>query len=134
MWFIVTVFACVPIKLTYLFHLKYALRFLATTFVRSGLPPDSLTIDQDRIYWSSDSQRVMNSVDKYSGLDFIAEGGSAGGNVIAIGENLQPMPGLVLYYGTNNINIRLYFAVDRMRWNLLLGALCAVVVSLWFIG
>jgi hypothetical protein len=34
----------------------------------TGLPPNSLTVDQDRIYWSSDVLRVMNSVNKRSGL------------------------------------------------------------------
>jgi hypothetical protein len=63
-------------------------------FFSAGLPPDSLTVDQDRIYWTNDAQQVMMSVDKRTGLDLITDRTqSPVKNILAFGDNLQPLPG-----------------------------------------
>ena len=59
-----------------------------------GLPPDSLTVDQDRLYWSNDAQQVMLSIDKRTGLDLVTDRStSQHKNILAFGDNLQPLPG-----------------------------------------
>jgi hypothetical protein len=63
----------------------------------AGLPPDSLTVDQDRLYWTNDAQQVMMSVDKRTGLDLVTdETSSPVKNILAFGDNLQPLPGLFI--------------------------------------
>jgi len=58
-----------------------------------GLPPDSLTVDRDRLYWTSDITTFVNSVDKRSGLDVISHVGGSANNLLAFADYLQPFPG-----------------------------------------
>jgi hypothetical protein len=68
-------------------------RFLSHLLL-PGLPPDSLTVDQDRLYWSNDAQQVMLSIDKRTGLDLVTDRStSQHKNILAFGDNLQPLPG-----------------------------------------
>ena len=60
----------------------------------AGLPPDSLTVDRERLYWASKTTPFITSVDKRSGLDVVSHvvGGSVN-DLLAFADYLQPMPG-----------------------------------------
>jgi len=58
-----------------------------------GLPPDSLTVDGDRLYWMSDTMTFINSVNKHTGLDLVSDAAGAANILLAFGDNLQPFPG-----------------------------------------
>ena len=61
--------------------------------VLAGLPPNSMTVDQDRLYWTSDMTSFINSVDKRTGLDLVSDAAGSASNLLAFGDNLQPFPG-----------------------------------------
>uniref|UniRef100_A0ABM0LYR5 Proto-oncogene tyrosine-protein kinase ROS-like n=1 Tax=Saccoglossus kowalevskii TaxID=10224 RepID=A0ABM0LYR5_SACKO len=61
---------------------------------KSGLPPDSLTVDHQSVYWTNDIQGLLNSVDKDSGDNFQSHDATGISVVLAYGSNLQPMPDL----------------------------------------
>ena len=58
-----------------------------------GLPPDSLSVDGKRLYWTNEAQGIVGSVDKVTGDDFRAQSVDGVSFVIAFGDNLQPYPG-----------------------------------------
>ena len=58
-----------------------------------GLPPDSLTVDRDRVYWTNESTAFINSVNKRTGLDHAYYDARSANNLLAFGDNLQPFPG-----------------------------------------
>ena len=62
--------------------------------VTAGLPPDSMAVDRERLYWTSDMTIFIYSVDKLTGLNFASDDvpGSAD-DLLAFGDNLQPFPG-----------------------------------------
>lgn len=59
----------------------------------TGLPPDSVTVDRDRLYWTSDTTTFVNSVDKFTGLDVASHVAGSANNLIAFADYLQPFPG-----------------------------------------
>ncbi|XP_071506845.1 proto-oncogene tyrosine-protein kinase ROS-like [Diadema antillarum] len=69
------------------------LLFTAASQVNSGLPPDSLSVDTHRIYWSNSAQGIVASVDKWTGADFTSQTGQTDISfVVAYGTSLQPYP------------------------------------------
>ena len=69
------------------------------------MPPDSLTVDLDRLYWTNKEKASVNSVLKDSGSDFITEHVKDAPSIIAYGKHLQPMPGILdnVSHGQNKI-------------------------------
>ena len=57
------------------------------------VPPDSLTVDRTRLYWSSMSDGAVYSVDKHTGHQLVTEVEGVVGELLAFGYNLQPPPG-----------------------------------------
>ncbi|XP_022081965.1 proto-oncogene tyrosine-protein kinase ROS-like [Acanthaster planci] len=64
----------------------------ASEHAQSGLPPDSLTVDQTRVYWTNENQGIEASVDKVTGQDFRSRSVTPVPTLAAFGENLQPYP------------------------------------------
>jgi len=58
-----------------------------------GLPPDSVTVDRDRVYWTNERTAFINSVNKHTGLDHAYDVARSANNLLAFGDNLQPFPG-----------------------------------------
>jgi len=58
------------------------------------LPPDSLTVDAERLYWASERTPFITSVDKRTGHDAVSHvtGGSVN-NLLSFADYLQPLPG-----------------------------------------
>jgi len=63
------------------------------TRMLAGLPPSSMTVDQDRVYWTNDMTSFVNSVDKLTGLDLVSDAAGSANSLLAFGDNLQPFPG-----------------------------------------
>ncbi|XP_038044153.1 proto-oncogene tyrosine-protein kinase ROS-like [Patiria miniata] len=64
----------------------------ASDHAQSGLPPDSLTVDQTRVYWTNRDQEIVASADKVTGQDFRSEVVNPVPILAAFGDNLQPYP------------------------------------------
>lgn len=59
----------------------------------SGLPPDALSVDASRVYWSNAAEGIVASVDKQTGADFQGQTGQADVSfVLTYGTSLQPYP------------------------------------------
>ncbi|XP_071801017.1 proto-oncogene tyrosine-protein kinase ROS-like [Asterias amurensis] len=65
----------------------------ASEHAQSDLPPDSLTVDQTRVYWTN-NQGIVVSADKVTGQDFRSEVVPTAEVPVlaAFGNNLQPYP------------------------------------------
>jgi len=59
----------------------------------AGLPPDCMTVDQDRLYWTNGLTSFISSVDKRTGLDLVSDVAGSVSSLLAFGDNLQPFPG-----------------------------------------
>ncbi|XP_074649999.1 proto-oncogene tyrosine-protein kinase ROS-like [Tubulanus polymorphus] len=59
-----------------------------------GLPPDDMTVDSSRLYWSNQKLGVVNSVDKNTGKNFFPERLDEVLEIVAFGPHLQPLPDL----------------------------------------
>ncbi|XP_041462200.1 proto-oncogene tyrosine-protein kinase ROS-like [Lytechinus variegatus] len=67
--------------------------FEAASQAQSGLPPDTLSVDTSRVYWSNTAEEIVASVDKQTGADFQAQTGQNDVNfVLTYGTSLQPYP------------------------------------------
>jgi hypothetical protein len=60
-----------------------------------GLPPDSMTVDQERLYWSNENQKVLLSIEKNAtGAEPRVEATQTDiSQVMTYGNHVQPMPG-----------------------------------------
>jgi len=73
----------------------------------TGLPPDSLTVDRDRLYWTSKMTTFVSSVDKRTGFDVASHVAGAGSvnNLLAFADYLQPFPGECLLWLFSNVSL-----------------------------
>jgi len=52
-----------------------------------------MTVDLDRLYWTSVTTSFIHSINKYSGLEVESHVARNTNNILAFGDNLQPYPG-----------------------------------------
>jgi len=89
------------------------------TGMSTGLPPDSMTVDQDRLYWTNDMTSFINSVDKRTGLDLVSDVAGSASNILAFGQHLQPFP------GKQSLSITtLVTCISDFRFSCLYGLYC----------
>ena len=69
--------------------------YLATTqYSLSALPPDSLSVDHQRLYWTNRNEGVLISIDKHDGSNLVRETLPSVDRIQAYGQHLQPLPGI----------------------------------------
>jgi len=52
-----------------------------------------MTADGDRLYWTNELTTFVNSVDKLSGRDLVADVAGSTNLILAFADDLQPFPG-----------------------------------------
>ena len=66
---------------------------ISWTSVPTGLPPDSLVVDHQRLYWLNKTDHVVKSVDKFTGQNLVLETSGNITTLVAYSYLLQPEPG-----------------------------------------
>ena len=81
--------------------IKRIWRYCNDFIIPAGLPPDSLAVDHQRLYWTKRGEGVLISVDKATGGSLVRETLADIEEILAYGAHLQPLPGTIrCHYNT----------------------------------
>ncbi|XP_033112094.1 proto-oncogene tyrosine-protein kinase ROS-like [Anneissia japonica] len=108
--------------------------FLMTSiFFQSGLPPDTISVDSSRLYWSKNGERLLSSVLKADGSDFQTLAFDAE-LIVALDSSMQPYPASeclapLPYSGTVGLLGRTSTTLTLDLTPALFGSVCGEIVT-----
>ena len=89
------------------------------SIIDAGLPPDSLAVDHQRLYWTKRGEGVLISVDKATGGSLVRETLADIEEILAYGAHLQPLPGMIgCHYNTVQYDVISHTALQYQNQNI----------------